>query len=160
VTGTRSKKIARKTGINIVPILIFVGVAVVLTAGLYAYDVQYRRAEEARRRPPEPEAIARNLVENIVGAGTVKEVTFDRDRKAITVTFESALFRPDRPRAEMRELLEAEATLATQAVLTQMRDIEKVVARLVAQGRVLAVAEMARGRDRPAVTFEDPRVRD
>jgi hypothetical protein len=160
VTSSRAKGIARKTGINVVPIVIFVAAAVVITAGMYLWDLQYRRAEEARRRPPEPEVIAKNLVENIVGAGVVKEVKVDRDAKVIAVTFESALFKPERPKSEMRELLEAEATLATQGILVQMRDYTRVNATLTSQGKTLATAEAVRDRERVVTTFVDERLKD
>ncbi|MDR7417711.1 MAG: hypothetical protein QN178_02235 [Armatimonadota bacterium] len=160
MASTRPKGVVRKTGINPVPIAIYVVLAIVITAGMYVWDLQYRRAEEARRRPPEPEVIAKNLVENIVGAGVVKEVKVDKDKKAIAVTFESALFKPEKPKRELRELLEAEATLATQVILTNMRDYSQVTATLINQGQTLAVADAVRGRDRVSITFTDNRLKD
>ena len=142
------------------PILIYIIVTVVVTAGMYAWDVQFRRAEEARRRPPEPEVIARNLVENVVGAGTVREVKIDKSTKTLTMTFESQLFKPGKPKKDLRELLEAEATLATQAVVAQLRDIDKVVMTLTAGDKTLATAEAARGRDRLLMTYVDDRVKE
>lgn len=156
----RSKNLARKTGINLVPILIYVGVAVVVAAGMYAWDVKYRRDEEARRRPPPPEVIAKNLVENIVGSDTVRDVKVDQERKAVTVTFDSVLFKPGKPKKDLRELLEAEATLATQAVLMQMREYGQVNAVLVNQGKTLAVAEAVRGKDKISINFVDERLKD
>ncbi len=160
MASTRPKSLARKTGINPIPIVIYVGVAIVVTAGMYAWDLQYRRAEETRRRPPDPEVIAKNLVENVVGAGTVKEVKIDRDKKTITITFESALFKPDKPKKELRELLDAEATLAAGAVLDQMRDYGQATLTLTNQGKTLAVAEAARGKEKPSITYVDERLKD
>lgn len=156
----RSKKLERKTGVNLLPILVYVAVAVVLTAGLYFWDVQYRKAEEARRRPPAPEVIAKNLVENIVGSGTVREVKINREQKEVAVVFDSVLFKPGRPKKELRELLEAEATLATQAILLQMQDYGRVAATLVSQGKPLATAEAVRGKDKITITFTDDRLKD
>jgi hypothetical protein len=153
-------KSGRKAGINPVPIVIYVVVAMVVAGGMYAWDLQFRRAEEARRRPPEPEVIARSLVENVVGAGTVKEVKIDKTTKTLSITFESALFKPEKPKKELRELLEAESTLATQAVLAQLRDVEKVSATLTAGGKTLATAEAARGNDRVLMTYVDERVKE
>ena len=65
MASSRPKGFARKTGINVLPILLYVGLAAVVTIGMYAWDVQYRKGIEASRRPPEPDLIARNLVENI-----------------------------------------------------------------------------------------------
>lgn len=156
----RPKNLARKTGINLVPILIYIGVAVVVAAGMYAWDMKYRRDEEARRRPPAPEVIAKNLVENIVGSDTVRDVKVDQEKKAVTVTFDSVLFKPEKPKKDLRELLEAEATLATQAVLMQMREYGQVNAVLVNQGKTLAVAEAVRGKDKISITFMDERLKD
>lgn len=156
----RPKGLARKTGINLLPIVIYVAVAVVLTAGMYLWDVQYRRQQEAARRPPDPEVIAKNLLENVVGAGVVKEVKVDREKKSIAISFESALFKPEKPKQELRELLDAEATLATQAILAQMRDFDRVVATLIHQGKTLATAEAVRGKDRVTTTFVDERLKD
>jgi hypothetical protein len=142
------------------PILIYVLVAVVVAGGMYAWDVQFRRAEEARRRPPEPETIARNLVENVVGAGPVKDVKIDKGTKTLTMTFESQLFKPEKPKKDLRELLEAEATLATQAVTAQLRDVDKVVMTLTAGDKTIATAEAARGRDRVLMTYVDERVKE
>lgn len=151
----------RRSGINVTPILIYVVVAAVVAAGMYAWDIQFRRAEEARRRPPEPEVVARNLVENVVGAGTVKgEVKIDKGTKTLTMTFESQLFKPEKPKKDLRELLEAEATLATQAVVSQLRDIDKVLMTLTAGDKTLATAEVARGRDRLLMTYVDERVKE
>ncbi len=160
MASTRPKSLARKTGINPIPIVIYVAVAIVVTAGMYAWDLQYRRAEEARRRPPDPEVIAKTLVENVVGAGTVKEVKIDRDKKTIAITFESALFKPGKPKKELRELLDAEATLAAGAVLNQMREYGQATLTLTNQGKTLAVAEAARGREKPSITYMDERLKD
>jgi len=160
VASTRPKGLARKTGINILPILIYIAIAVVVAAGMYIWDLQYRRAQEDLRKPPAPEVIAKNLVENIVGPNTVKEVKVDREKKAVTLTFDSALFRAEKPKKELRELLEAEATLATGAILQQMRDFEKVTATLTYRGKPLAVGEAVRGQDKVSMTFVDERLKD
>lgn len=160
MASTRPKGLARKTGINLVPILIYVVVALVVTAGMYVWDLQFRKAEEAKRRPPEPEVIAKNLVENIVGKDTVKELKVDREKKAITLTFEAQQIKLEMPKKQLRELLEAEAVLATDAILSQMRDYGQVTATLTFQGKTLAVAEAVRGKDKVAMTFVDERLKD
>lgn len=160
MASTRPKGLARKTGINPIPILVYIAVAVVITAGMFIWDLQYRKTQEAARRPPEPEVVARNLVENIIGAGTVKEVKVDREKKTIAVTFESTQFKPEKPKKELRELLDAEATLAAAAILDQMRDYGQVTATLTNQGKTLAVAEAGRGKDKPSITFIDERLKD
>ncbi|MGQ0548320.1 MAG: hypothetical protein ACT4PY_01440 [Armatimonadota bacterium] len=160
MASTRPKGLARKTGINVVPILIYVAIALAVTAGMYVWDLQYRRAQEDLRRPPAPEVIAKNLVENIVGPNSVKEVKVDREKKAVTLTFDSALYRADKPKKELRELLEAEATLAIGAILQQMRDFGQVTVTLTNKGKTLAVGEGARGKDKVSMTFVDERLKD
>lgn len=160
MASTRPKGLARKTGINIVPILIYIGVAVVVTAGMYVWDLQYRRSQEDLRRPPAPEVIAKNLVENIVGPNSVKEVKVDREKKTVSLTFDSALYRADKSKKELRELLEAEATLATGAILQQMRDMNQVNATLTFKGKTLATAEAVRGKDKVSMTFVDEQLKD
>lgn len=160
MTNVRSKSLARKTGINIVPVAVYVAVAVLATGGMYAWDLSYRRQQEARRRPPEPEVLAKNLVENIVGANTVREVTVDREKKTVAVRFTSVLFKPEKPKKELRDLLEAEATLATQAILSQMREYNEVTATLVHDGTSLAVAVATRGTEKVAMTYLDARLKE
>lgn len=160
MAGARSKGLARKTGMNLRPVLIYVVVAVAVAGGMYAWDLQYRRAEEARRRPPDPAVIAKNLVENIIGSGTVKDVRIDRDRKAVAVTVESTQFKPEAPRQKLRELLEAEAVLATQAVLQQLREYEQATATLVHQGKTIAVGAAARGSEKITMTYVDERLKE
>jgi copper chaperone CopZ len=160
VASTRHKGLARKTGINLLPILIYVLAAVIVTAGMYVWDLQFRKGEDAKRRPPDPEVVAKNLVENVVGAGVVKEVKIDREKKTIAITFESALFKPDKPKKELRELLDAEATLAAGALLDQMRDYGQVTLTLTNLGKTLAVAEAARSKEKPSLTYVDERLKE
>jgi hypothetical protein len=160
VASARSRGASRRPGVSLLPILVYVVVAVVAAAGMYVWDIQHRRAEEARRRPPDPEVIVRNLVENVIGSDTVREVKVDREGKAVAVTFDSVLFKPERPKAELRELLEAEATLATQAILGTMRDYERVTATLVNKGQTLVIVAAERGRDRVSTTVVDERLKD
>ncbi|MDR7534533.1 MAG: hypothetical protein QN162_14525, partial [Armatimonadota bacterium] len=112
------------------------------------------------RRPPEPEVLAKNLVENIVGANTVRDVTVDREKKTVAVTFTSVLFKPEKPKKELRDLLEAEATLATQAILSQMREYTGVTATLVHDGTSLATAVATRGTEKVTMTYLDARLKD
>ncbi len=163
MASTRPKGVTRKTGINVLPIVIYIVVALVVTAGMFAWDVRYRRAEEDRRKPPAPEMIARNLVENATGANTVRDVKVDREKKSIAFTLESTQFNPKKPKAEIRELMEAEAVIATSTILvppSPLRDFDKVMATLVKDGKTLAVAELSRGQAKPAMTWVDDRLKD
>jgi hypothetical protein len=78
-----------------------------------------------------------------------------KEKRVIAITFESVLFRPDKPRKDLRELVEAEVVLATQAILVQMRDYIQVTATAVSLGKTLAVAEAVRGKEGVSVRFID-----
>lgn len=87
-------RLARRTGLRPGPILIYVGAVAVIVAGLLAWDAAWRRREEAARRPPPADVLARNLVENIIGRDTVKEVKVDETKGTVDITFESATYPP------------------------------------------------------------------
>lgn len=162
MASTRPKGVTRKTGINVLPIVIYIVVALVVTAGMFVWDVQYNRAEKERRNPS-PEQVARNLLESAIGANTVKDVKVDREKKSIAFTFESTQFKPEKPKAVLRELMEAEALIATNLILatpSPLREYVKVTATLVKDGKTLAVAEASRGAARVTMTFVDERLKD
>ncbi len=87
-------RLAKKAGLSVGPILIYVGVVAVAAGGFYAWDVSYRRQIEEARKPPPTDVLARNLVENIIGPGTVKSVKVDEGTGSIEVVFESATYPP------------------------------------------------------------------
>jgi biotin carboxyl carrier protein len=86
--------LARRTGLRPGPILIYIGVVAVIVAGLLAWDAAWKRREEAARKPPPADVLAKNLVENIIGRNTVKTVTVDETKGTVEVTFESATYPP------------------------------------------------------------------
>jgi len=87
-------RLAKKTGLSVGPILIYIGIVVVLAGGLFAWDYSYRRQAEEARKPPPMDVMAKNLVENIIGAGTVKSVKVDEATGSVEVVFESATYPP------------------------------------------------------------------
>jgi hypothetical protein len=162
VARTRAARVTRRTGIEVLPIVVYVVVAGLVFAGIFAADYAYRRRQEAANRPAPPEVIARNLVENIIGKDTVKASTFDSASGRASITFESATFKPQQPKKQSREFLEAEAELASQAVLGQMQQVKQVHLTIVYNGQTLATATApASAKDRRGVqvTYVDPRVK-
>jgi len=87
-------RLARKTGLRPGPILIYVAAVAVVVAGLLAWDAAWKRREEAARKPPPADVLAKNLVENIIGRNTVKTITVDEARGTVEVVFESATYPP------------------------------------------------------------------
>lgn len=87
-------RLARRTGLRPGPILIYVAVVAVVVVGLLAWDAAWKRREEAARKPPPADVLAKNLVENIIGRNTVKTVAVDEAKGTVDVTFESATYPP------------------------------------------------------------------
>lgn len=94
MTKVKAGRIARKTGISIGPVLIYIAIVVVVTAGLFAWDAASRRRQEEALKPPPPQVLAKNLVENIIGPDTVKDVKVDEAAGTVDITFESATYPP------------------------------------------------------------------
>jgi hypothetical protein len=162
VARTRAARLTRRTGIAILPIVIYVVVAALAGAGIFAADYFYQRRQRAANAPVPPPVMARNLVENIIGKDTVKNSTYDGTTQTINLTFESATFKPQQPKNQSREFLEAEAELASQAILLQMQQVKKLQLTIVYQGQTLATATApSNEKDRKgvALTYVDPRVK-
>jgi len=167
VARARVGGLARKTGINPVPIVIFVVVAALAGGGLFAWDYLWRQRQEEATRPPAPDVLVRSLVEGIIGKDTVKEVKVDAAAGEVTVTFESATFKPGEAVPVSRERLAAEAELASSIVLNApppiaaqvpvMQGLKKVSLTLVYQGAPLATAVAERGKNFQ-ITYIDPRL--
>lgn len=87
-------RLAKKTGLSWVPVVIYVGVVLAATAGIFSWDYLYRRRQEEALRPPPPDVMAKNLVENIIGRGSVHDVKLDEAAGTVEVTFESATYPP------------------------------------------------------------------
>jgi biotin carboxyl carrier protein len=86
--------VSKKTGLQLGPILIYVAAVVVIAAGLFAWDVSYRRRQEEANKPPDPQVLVKNLVENIIGPDTVRNVRINEATGAVEVDFESATYPP------------------------------------------------------------------
>jgi hypothetical protein len=71
----------------------------------------------AQDQAPRPEPIARNLVENVLGEGTVRSVHVVSGGRQIVIAWSAVLYRQTHTRAKNREQLRGEAELATGAVM-------------------------------------------
>src|SRR3989442_14981382 len=90
----RAGRLAMKTGMSWVPVVIYIAAVVVVSGGLFTWGYAYRRKAEEALRPPPPDVLAKNLVENIIGRGTVKDVKVGEAAGTVEVTFESATYPP------------------------------------------------------------------
>ncbi len=89
-----ASRFTKKTGLSWVPILIYVVVVVVAGGGLFAWDYAYRRRQEQAMKPPSPDVLAKNLIENVIGRGSVKDIKVEEAAGTVEVTFESATYPP------------------------------------------------------------------
>jgi biotin carboxyl carrier protein len=71
-----------------------VAIVILVAAGLFTWDLSYRRRQEAANKPPDPQVLVKNLVENIIGPDTVRNVRVNEATGAVEVDFESATYPP------------------------------------------------------------------
>ncbi len=64
-----------------------------------------------------PDVVAKNLAENVLGEQTVKQVKVSADGRQIDIAWESATYKESNSLAATRDLLKAEAELATGAIM-------------------------------------------
>jgi hypothetical protein len=169
VARERVARLTRKSGINLLPIVLFVIAAAIAGAGLFTWDYLWRKKQEEANRPPPPDVVVRNLVENIIGPDTVKEAKIDVATGTVTVTFESATFKPEQPPKDSREFLSAEAKLAADVLLRPppqlvaavppLGQVKQVNLTIVYKGATLATATTQKGEKDVQVTYVDPRVK-
>jgi len=129
----RADRLAKKTGLSWVPVVIYIVAVVVVSGGLFAWDYAYRRKAEEALRPPPPDVLAKNLVENIIGRGTVKDVKVGEAAGTVEVTFESATYPPA-----------ARATVSGEVI---SKDLDRVMVGLrVVKGDPLAYVRTSDGK--------------
>jgi hypothetical protein len=88
----------------------------------------------------------RALVENVLGPGTVKSVRMADAGTTVMLVWESATYKPANRLALTRELLYAEAALATGAVMGPLWDLRRVRFSIVRGTQLLASGETGRAR--------------
>lgn len=133
------------------PTTAYVLAAAAVLGGLLLWDHIYEARQAAAFRPPPPQVLVKNLVEDVVGTGTVRNVTLDEKSGALTVTVEDVLVKPRQSPAEVRRELTTEGTLPIQLVQSRMPWIKTITLRLVKGGRLLATARLVAGQKAPVV---------
>jgi len=117
------------------PVAIYIGVVLVAGTGLILWD----RAYEARLSPSvsiQPETVAKNLVEAVMGAGTVQSATLDRKTGRLTMVVKDTTDKAKSP-AQTREQLSQQGSGAVEGVL-RMVAFKQMVLQFVRDGKVLA----------------------
>jgi hypothetical protein len=136
---------------NWVPVAAYVGFVVVIAAGLFAWDRAYEARQRALFAPAAPQVVVRNLIESIVGRGTVTDVKLDDKAGILDVTMKDVLVKPAQSLDEKKKNLSTEGTLAIQFVESRFR-YKMMTVHVVQDGRVLATVT-ASGQGAPKTEY-------
>ncbi len=130
---------------------VYVLIVLAIGAGLAAWDQAYEARQRARFAPPPPQVLARNLIEDIVGRGTVTDVKADPKASTLDVTVKDVLIRPGQPVAEQKKNLAAEGGLAIQFVQSRLR-YKTMTVHIIKDGKTLATVR-ATGQGTPTTEY-------
>lgn len=89
---------------------------------------------------------ARALAENVLGAGTVRSLAIADHGGTILMRWESATYRPEHQRERTRDLIYAEAELATGSIMGRLNDVARIRFSIMLKDQILATGENARGK--------------
>jgi hypothetical protein len=136
------------------PAAIYGAIVIVMGIGLGLWDHAYEVHQAALLTPPPPQVLAKNLVEDVVGQGTVRAVAADPKAGTLDLTVQDVLLKPGERSAEMHKDLTAEGTLAIQIVQSRLPGFKTVTVHLVDKaGKSLATVRMQPGQRTPAAEF-------
>ncbi len=121
--------------------------------GVAAWDHAYEARQEALLQPPPPPVLAKNLVEDVIGPGTVHNVAVDEKAGTADLVVEDVLVKPGQSRAEMEKNLISEGSLAIQLLRGQMHTLKAVTLHLVKSGKPLATVRVDAGHPSPVTEF-------
>lgn len=135
------------------PTAIYALLVVAAAGGVAAWDHAYEARRAALLRPPPPNVLAKNLVEDIIGPGTVHNVTLDEKAGTADIVVEDVLVKPGKSRAEIEKDLASEGSLAIQLLRGQMRDLKVVTLHLVKAGKPLATVRSDAAHPSPVTEY-------
>jgi hypothetical protein len=95
--------------------------------------------------------IVRNLIESIVGTGTVTDVRLDNKAGTLDVTVKDVLIKPGQSLDEKKKNLATEGALAIQFVQSRLR-VKTMNVHLVQDGKVLATVSVS-GQGAPTTKY-------
>lgn len=132
---------------------IYVLLVVAVAGGVAAWDHAYEARRAALFRPPPPQVLAKNLVEDVIGPGTVHNVTVDEKAGTADLVVEDVLVKKGQSRAEIEKNLISEGSLAIQLLRGQMRSLQAVTLHLVRGGKPLATVSVDAKHPAPVTEF-------
>lgn len=130
------------------PVTVYALLVVAVSLGVAAWD----RAYEARLRP-QPRLLAKNLVESIIGPGSVHTITLDEKTGSADLVVEDVLIKPGQSRTEMEKNLSTEGSLAIQLLRGRMGSLKAITLHLVKAGKPLATVRVDPVHPAPAAEF-------
>jgi len=147
--GPKSRRHHRP--LNWRPVAVYVAFVLLVGGGIFAWDRAYEARQRALFAPPPPPVLVRNLIEDVVGRGTVSDVKIDDKTSTLDVTVRDVLVKPGQSLDEKKKNLATEGTLAIQFVQSRLR-YKVMRVHLVQNGKVLATVTVA-GQSAPATDY-------
>jgi hypothetical protein len=135
------------------PTVIYALLVAAAAGGVAAWDHAYEARRAALLRPPPPPVLAKTLIEDVIGPGTVHNVAVDEKAGTADLVVEDVLVKPGQSRAEREKNLVSEGSLAIQLLRGQMRTLKAVTLHLVKGGKPLATVRVDAGHPSPVTEF-------
>jgi hypothetical protein len=136
---------------NWLPVAVYSGFVVVVLGAVFAWDHAYEAHQRVLNTPAPPQVIVRNLIESIMGAGTVSDVKLDSKAGTLDVTVRDVLVKPGQSLDEKKKNLSTEGALAIQFVQSRFR-YKTMTVHLVQDGKVVATVT-ASGQSAPTAEY-------
>jgi len=136
---------------NWIPVAGYIAFVVLVGAALFAWDQAYEARQRRLFAPAPPQVIVRNLIESIVGTGTVTDVRLDNKAGTLDVTVKDVLIKPGQSLDEKKKNLATEGALAIQFVQSRLR-VKTMNVHLVQDGKVLATVSVS-GQGAPTTKY-------
>lgn len=113
----------------------------------------YPQLQPALAAPASVITLARNLAENILGAGSVKSLRAAHGESELLIRWESPTYREANDQAYNRDLLYGEAVLTMNAILGRLPQVLRVRFVIMKGDRMLATGESWRARGGVSLAF-------
>jgi hypothetical protein len=128
---------------------IYAALVLAVAVAIAAWD----RAYQGQFRAPSPDALARSLVENFIGPGTVHAVSLDAKAHTLDMAVEDVLVKPGQSKADERQNLTKESALTVGVLQSQMKGLRKITVHIVKANKPLVTATVEGNAGTPALDF-------
>jgi len=131
---------------------IYAALVVVAGVAIALWDHAYEARQADALKPPPPEVVAKNLVEDVVGLGSVSNVVLDQKASSLEMTVQDVLLKPGQSRDEQRKNVSAEGGYAIQFLENRM-PLKKVTLHIMKANKALATVSYEAGQKTPTTQF-------